>query len=510
MILTGIGIAGSQCAPSYGTIVQCFTANGTWNCCPNTVCVEVVAIGAGGGGRAAVNPNIRPPMGNPGAALGGPGGGAGGISICTLTSGFGTSQSVVIGTSSVNANGGASCFGTLVRAGGGFAGAAAFACCGAGVNISAAGGAGGTGNQGTSPVGGCTCACPQGLNNGQPGGSAVGFPAGGGGGASVGECLSLYQGSYGLGGTGSTLCGINLGQGGTGGGPTIGINGFGGVPFGSGGGGGGHDGFSGEYGTGVAGAPGIVKVTQYVSCVVQCFTANGTWSCCPGAVCIEVVAVGAGGGGRCSAPFSFGGTQLILGGPGGGAGGVSLCTLTSGFGTSQSIVVGTSAAETNGGASCFGTLVCSGGGQVGAVATSQPSSGSITAAGGAGGVGNMGTSPSGGGTKASTPRDFTANTGNPGCSATGFPGGAGGAGSNTVQGGGDTTGGGGAAGSGSTFCGITLGGGGTGGSTTNRNGLSGQSFGGGGGGGVAMQEGSPRYAGSAGAAGIVKVTQYFS
>jgi hypothetical protein len=245
-----------------------------------------------------------------------------------------------------------------------------------------------------------------------------------------------------------------------------------------------------------------------LSCVVQCFTSNGTWSCCPGTVCLEVVAVGAGGG-RCSGPFGSGQIQIVLGGPGGGAGGVSLCTLTSGFGTSQPIVVGTSAAETNGGASCFGTLVCAGGGQLGAVATSQSSPGSITAAGGVGGVGNMGTSPSGGGTKACTPPNVAANTGNPGCSATGFPGGGGGAAStSTTCFFNTTTGNPGAAGLGSTFCGITLGGGGTGGNSTNRCGLPGQSFGGGGGGGVPLFDGSPRYAGSAGAPGIVKVTQY--
>ena len=474
--------------PSYLAVVQCFTTNGTWSCCTGTVCVEVVAIGAGGGGRTAANPNIRPPMGNPGAALGGPGGGAGGVSICTLTSGFGTSQSVVIGTSSVNANGGASCFGTLVRAGGGFAGAAAFACCGAGVNISAAGGAGGTGNAGTSPAGGCTCACPQGLNNGQPGGSAVGFPAGGGGGASSGECLSLYQGSYGLGGTGSTLCGINLGQGGTGGGPTIGINGFVGVPFGSGGGGGGQDGNSGNYGTGVAGAPGIVKVTQYVSCLVQCFTSNGTWSCCPGAVCIEVVAIGAGGAGGSAGSLPAISVRGAGGGGGGGAGGVSVCTLTSGFGTSQSVVVGS-------GNSCFGSLVVATKGQTGDTGFSDVSF-SATTLGGPGGTGNFANGGAGG----NSSYDATALTVNA-TNGSSVGGGAGGRSayyrfgntnfSNTATGG-----------AGSTVCGLTRG---AGGDATGGVGCLGQSFGGGGAGGSVSSN-----AGGAGGSGIIKVTQFFS
>ncbi len=271
MILTGIGIIQSRpSAPSFTCVVQCFTANGTWSCCTGTVCIEVVAIGAGGGGRNAVNPNIFPPMGNPGVALGGPGGGAGGVSICTLTSGFGTSQSVVIGTSSANANGGASCFGTLVRAGGGFVGAAAFACTGT-TPRSAAGGAGGTGNAGTSPAGGCTQGQAQGNGDpapsistnltGQSGFASAGFPGGGGGGGSTGLCAFGYQGAGGAGGAGSTLCGITLGAGGTG---STNSTGTVGSSFGGGGGGAGIDTNSGTFGSGVAGAPGIIKVTQFI------------------------------------------------------------------------------------------------------------------------------------------------------------------------------------------------------------------------------------------------------
>lgn len=250
-----------------------------------------------------------------------------------------------------------------------------------------------------------------------------------------------------------------------------------------------------------------------ISCVVQCFTANGTWSCCPGAVCIEVVTVAAGGGGRSGVTANSANPGRSLGGPGGGAGGISICTISAGIPTSACVIIGTSTANADGGNTCFGSSVISYGGKVGTAAFTANGTGTSSASGGAGGAGNQGTSPGGGSSQATAPGNgepapciSSSNTGSAGGACAGFPGGGGGGGSVSVcafayQGAA------GSAGSGSTLCGITLGAGGTGSQgagTAN----TGSSFGGGGGGGGKNYfDGCPG-AGAAGGPGIVKVTQY--
>lgn len=258
-------------------------------------------------------------------------------------------------------------------------------------------------------------------------------------------------------------------------------------------------------GIGIAGSQQII-----LEPVVQCFTTNTTWACCPGTVCIEVVAVGAGGAGGCGGgdqSFNFG----SLGGVGGGGGGVSICVLTSGFGSSQCVIVGS-------GNSCFGSLVCATKGADGAVGLTNVSAGTTNACA-AGGVGNFAIGGFGG-------NSCVVNA--QGC------GGAGGAGVNAPGGGGGASQGflsrpgqfdpvcalggpGGAGGAGATLCGITLGSGGLGGNNpfncpsvvTCVDAVAGSSFGGGGGGGAARSEFVTRKAGAAGAPGIIKVTQFF-
>lgn len=246
-----------------------------------------------------------------------------------------------------------------------------------------------------------------------------------------------------------------------------------------------------------------------LSCVVQCFTANGTWFCCTGAFCLEIVAVGGGAGGR---PGSAGtnsdaSTCIRSGGPGGGAGGVVVCTLTSGFGTSQCVRIGSAGAggiggnasnpetsPTAGGSTCFGALVIASGGGIGNSAFSSSYPPGICISGGAGGNG----SPNG--AYACVDNNYGQN--GIGGSATGKPGSGGaGFGKGYQNSSPDTAGG-----AGSTICGITLGSGGAGGST---NGSAASGYGGGGGGGARpanffCNAGN----GGNGGAGILQVTQY--
>lgn len=274
MILSGIGIVDSKAGgPVISCVVQCFTTNGTWSCCPGTTCIEVVAIGGGGGGRSGIMNSS-----NPGRSTGGPGGGAGGVSICTLTSGFGTSQCVIIGSGgATDTNGNPTCFGALVVAGGGAAGAASVTVAGVGSSTSA-GGAGGTGNQGTAPAGGGTKACADALgypsqtaapeNAGSDGSSATGFPGAGGGGGGFSACTFGWFGNGGAGAAGGTICGITLGSGGNGrtsspanftercGAP--------GTMPGGGGGGGGSNSSNTVIRDGGRGATGMVQVTQFI------------------------------------------------------------------------------------------------------------------------------------------------------------------------------------------------------------------------------------------------------
>lgn len=251
----------NQAGGTLSCVVQCFTSNSTWSCCPGAFCVEVVAIGGGGGGAAGIWTN-----GN--ACPGAGGGGAGGVTICTLTSGFSTSEAIVVGQGGnggaisslgcCGSNGGTTCFGTLVSAPGG---------CGGDLAGRSTRAAGGVGNQGSSSYGGAgglICA------NGEVGQTQTGFP--GGGGASDGTRPNYVQAAGRAGGSASSICGITLGAGGASGrtkfcladpGPTTGCNGN---LYGAGGGGGGA-GFNGAItcaAAGGCGAPGIIKVTQYI------------------------------------------------------------------------------------------------------------------------------------------------------------------------------------------------------------------------------------------------------
>lgn len=281
---------------------------------------------------------------------------------------------------------------------------------------------------------------------------------------------------------------------------------------------------------GNTGGTGSLTKTNYINVVAAptppvetLFTTNGTWSCCPGAVCIEVVAVGAGAGGRSitgrNPSFPFRDT----GAPGGGAGEVIVCTLTSGFGSSQCIRIGSGGvSNVSGGATCFGALVIAPGGAVGAVAVCASGTGSSTAAGGDGG----GASSNGGNGKACS-ADLgagagyrTQNAGDPGQTVTAKPGGGGAGGGSSVFSGacGLYTGCGGAGGAGGTICGITLGTGGAGGTNCNGTpmpnapGNAASGFGAGGGGAASLGGYciGATIPGGAGAAGVLKVIQYFS
>jgi hypothetical protein len=278
MIFSGIGIIDSFFSAPPAPVEQCFTSNGTWSCCPGAVCVEVIAIGGGGGGGGGVlsaGGSNAPSC----AAAGQGGGGAGGVSICVLTSGFSSSQCVVIGnggaggaqgtpaSTTAGGDGGATCFGTLVCAGGGF-GPPSYN----GNSATRTRGAGGVGNQGTSPSGGFSGCFSNGGLPPTVGGSAVGFP-GGGGGASGLPAGGFDSRPGCAGGAGSTICGITLGAGGNAGltrygpssGGTIGDNKTNGQCYGAGGGGGGggcNTTGSPNY-NGANGFQGILKVTQY-------------------------------------------------------------------------------------------------------------------------------------------------------------------------------------------------------------------------------------------------------
>lgn len=277
----------SAAAPPSPPVVQCFTSNGTWSCCTGTTCVEVVAIGAGAAGQFVIGCCI------PGTTVnqkGGPGGGAGGVIICNLSSGFGTTQCVVIGAGGTScagfscncsSPGGASCFGCLVIANGGALGTASIITC----NNNACSIAGGIGGN-SSSNGGCTqgggCNLPSGCvafisgNAGGAGQTISGKPGGGGGGGSnvsrQDGAPFLAKGNGGVGGSCSCICGITLGAGG--GGNNSGQSGVDpgpkdgspGVCFGAGGGGGGAlpaNANAGASSKGGAGFQGIIQVTQF-------------------------------------------------------------------------------------------------------------------------------------------------------------------------------------------------------------------------------------------------------
>ena len=238
-------------------VVECFTSNGTWSCCPGTTCIEVVAIGAGGRGGTGGGD-----IGFNKSSLGGGGGGGGGVSICTLTSGFGTSQCVIVGS---NSN---SCFGSLVVATKGANGVIGLTNTTVGTSNACA--AGGTGNFATGGFGGNSCAV-NGVGCGGAGEAGSNSPGGGGAGSQtyLQQTPTCYKGGAGgAGGAGATLCGITLGAGGAGG--NAGYTGVtcaiaqGGCSYGGGGGGGGARTEFVQCQTGQSGGPGIIKVTQYI------------------------------------------------------------------------------------------------------------------------------------------------------------------------------------------------------------------------------------------------------
>jgi hypothetical protein len=266
MILTGIGIAGSQCTPvSYTCIVQCYTANTTWYCWPGAACAEVITIGAGGAGAAG---GSTPTPGPNKASTGGGGGGGGGVSICTVSAGtFGKCQTLVVGS-------GNSCFGALVTATKGSDGCSAISNTTAFAPEVPTGSApGGVGNYANGGAGGGSCTAA-GDVSAFSGGSCATAPGGGGGGGQtyVTNTATYYGGFAGAGGSSATLCGITLGSGGRGGqglycippsSVTPNCSPTSGTSYGGGGGGGAAGARSGAQ-SGAAGAPGIIKVTQFV------------------------------------------------------------------------------------------------------------------------------------------------------------------------------------------------------------------------------------------------------
>jgi hypothetical protein len=264
MILTGIGIVGSQCTSvSYTCIVQCYTANTTWYCWPGAACAEVITIGAGGAGAAG---GSTPTPGPNKASTGGAGGGGGGVSICTVSADtFGKCQTLVVGS-------GNSCFGALVTATKGSDGCAAISNTTAFPEISTGTTPGGIGNYACGGGGGASCTAA-GEVSAFGGGSCATAPGGGGGGGSVYVTnTGTYYASFGGdGGSGQTLCGITLGAGGRGGaglscippGSNTGRTTCPGASYGGGGGGGAAGSRTGAQ-AGQAGGPGIIKITQFV------------------------------------------------------------------------------------------------------------------------------------------------------------------------------------------------------------------------------------------------------
>jgi hypothetical protein len=290
MIFAGIGIIDSAASAAVPPVEQLFTSSGTWSCCPGATYLEVVTIGGGAAGQfvtaccaPGTNYNQR----------GGPGGGAGGVVVCTLTSGFGSSQCVVVGsggTSCAGAScncsspGGASCFGSLVIANGGAVGAASTLVFDFTTVSTISGGVGGNGssNGGNAKGGGCfpseNVVIYTSCNAGNSGQTIAGKPGGGGGGGSTvrrgagSGLLWLTRGVGGAGGSASSICGIPLGAGGAGNESSINFSGarpgFNATCYGGGGGGGGaldNNLNITASSCGGSGFQGAVKVIQYFS-----------------------------------------------------------------------------------------------------------------------------------------------------------------------------------------------------------------------------------------------------
>lgn len=84
--------------------------------------------------------------------------------------------------------------------------------------------------------------------------------------------------------------------------------------------------------------------------VVQDYTANGTWSKCPGATYVEFITIGGGGGGGngLNSSYNINGA-VVLGGAGGGGGGIGQGTYRAcAIGSSACVIVGTGGAISSG------------------------------------------------------------------------------------------------------------------------------------------------------------------
>lgn len=291
MFTTPFTFLGSGITPPPSPVEQLFTANGTWSCCSGATCIQVLVIGAGGGGNSG-GVDSRVAVSATFINIGGAGGGGGGIALATLSGAqVPASACVIVGSAgsggqanAINCNtgykgtnGGASCFGSCVVANGGISTDSGVTN-GGGFNRAALGGVnncpgvGGTAviNTGT----GTACSGGNGggmgeqsgisqalLVGGSPADVTAGFrPRGGAGGGGQSCCAA------GLGGTvrtGTTCCGVCIGASGCGG-ATENAAGGNGTCYGAGGGGG-HAGNSVTAGKGGDGFQGVVKVIQYFS-----------------------------------------------------------------------------------------------------------------------------------------------------------------------------------------------------------------------------------------------------
>jgi hypothetical protein len=272
--------------------------------------------------------------------------------------------------------------------------------------------------------------------------------------------------------------------------------------------------------------------------VEQVFTSNGTWSCCPGALRICVIAVGAGGGGDSGGVSNIAACRANAGGPGGGGGGFVAAALSSAqIPTSACVIIGaagsgaianTSAGNgykgTDGGDTCFGSCLIARGGKAGDTGGVSPRlggsanvtlNGGINGCAGAGGTATIVTGTGvaiqgncGGDQIATCWTPQSALSGRDGEAAFLSPRGGGGGGAIGRDNVGNYCCGlGGAAYASFTCCGLSIGGGGAGGNAPDTAGSNATGYGGGGGSSAGSLTCSA--AAGSGGAGVIKVIQYF-